>query len=215
MPLITIIINKSLATSVVPACFKHAVMRPLLKRPGLDKEVLNNYRPVSNLPYMSKLLEKVVENRLKDHLDINNLYDFQVYRNNYSTKTALVKVQNDIAEVLDQKRVVVLVMLDLSSAFDIIDHGIMLTHLEHSFGVTAEALDWMRSYISGRTQCVSVGPATSFNAHLCCGVAQGSVLEPKLYCIYTKPVGDKVKKHNRRYHCYADDTQMQEYSTCY
>ena len=66
----------------------------------------------------------------------------------------------------------------------------------------------MRSYISGRTQCVSVGPATSFNTHLCCGMPQGSVLGPKLYCIYTKPVGDIVKKHNLRYHCYADDTQI-------
>ena len=85
-----------------------------------------------------------------------------------------MKVQNDFAEALDQKRVVVLVMLDLSSVFDVIDHGIMLTRLQHSFGVTAEALGWMRSYISGRTQCVSVGPATSFNANLCCGVPQGS-----------------------------------------
>ena len=73
VPLITAMINKSLATSVVPACFKRAVVRPLLKRPGLDKEVLNNYRPVSNLPYVSKLLEKVVEHRLKDHLDTSRL----------------------------------------------------------------------------------------------------------------------------------------------
>ena len=210
MPFLTAIINKSLATSVVPACFKRAVVRPLLKRPGLDKEVLNNYRPVSNLPFVPKLLEKVVEHRLRDHLDINNLHDFHqsLYRNNYSNETALVKVQNDIAEAFDQKRIVVLVMLDLSNAFDVIDHGIMLTRLQHSFGVTAEALDWMRSYISGRTQCVSVGLATSFNAHLCCGVPQGSVLGPKLYCIYTKPVGDIVKKHNLRYHYYADDTQI-------
>ena len=117
-----------------------------------------------------------------------------------------MKVQNDIADALDQKRVVVLVMLDLFSAFDVIDHGIMLTRLQHSFGVTAEALDWMRSYISGRTQCVSVGPATSFNAQLCCTVPRGSVLGPKLYCIYPKPGGGIVKKHNLCYNCYADDT---------
>ena len=119
-----------------------------------------------------------------------------------------MKVQNDIAEALDKKRVVVLVMLDMSSAFDVINHGIILTRLQHSFGVTAEALDWMGSYISGRTQCVSAGPATLFNAHLCCGMPQGSVLGPKLYCIYTKPVGDIVKKYNIRYHWYADDTQI-------
>ena len=96
VPLITAIINKSLATSVVPACFKRAVVRPLLKRPGLDKEVLNNYRPVSNLPYVSKLLEKVVEHRLKYRLEINNLHDFHQspYRNNYSTETALVQCLN-------------------------------------------------------------------------------------------------------------------------
>ena len=154
VPLITAITNKSLATSVVPACFKRAVVRPLPKRPGLDKEVLNNYRPVSNLPYVSKLLEKVVEHRMKDHLDINNLRDFyqSAYRNNYSTETALVKVQNDIAEALDQKRIVVLVMPDLSSAFDVIDHGIMLTRLQHSFGVNA--LPWIGCDPSGRTQCV-------------------------------------------------------------
>ena len=77
-----------------------------------------------------------------------------------------------------QKRVVVLITLDLSSAFDVIDHDIMRTRFRHSFGITTEALDWMRSYISGRTQCVSVGNGTSAEAHLCCGVRQGSVLVP-------------------------------------
>ena len=71
VPLLTAIINKSLTTSVVPACFKRAVVRPLLKRPGLNNEVLNNYRSASNLLFVSKLLEKVVEHRLKDHLHIH------------------------------------------------------------------------------------------------------------------------------------------------
>ena len=189
---------------MVPACFKREVVRPLLKRPGLDNEVLNNYRPVSNLPYVSKLLEKIVEHRLKDHLDINNLRDFyqSAYRNNYSAETALVKVQNDIAAALGQKRVVVLVMPDLPSACDVIDHANAASTLIWC-DCRNPGLDVI--FISGRTQCFSAGSATSFNAHLCCGVPQGSVLGPKLYCIYAKPVGDMVKKHNLRYHCYAYD----------
>ena len=91
----------------------------------------------------------------------------------------------------------VLVMLDVSSAYDVIDHDIMLTRFRHSFGVTTEALDRMRPYISGRTQRVSVCTGTSADARLCYGVPQGSVLGPQLYCTYTKPIVDIIKKHNQ------------------
>ena len=92
---------------------------------------------------MSKLLGKVVENHLKDNLNLNNLHDINqsTYRSNHSTETALLRVQNYITEALDRKRAMVLVMLDLSSAFDVIDHDIMLMRFRYSFGVTTEALD--------------------------------------------------------------------------
>ena len=209
-PLITAIINKSLATSTVPSCFKRAIVRPLVKKPGLDTEDLKNYRPVSNLSFLSKMLEKIIEKRLNDHLTQNSLCDSlqSAYRSGHSTETALLKVQNDIAVALDNKSMVVLVLLDLSAAFDVIDHTVMLKRFQHSFGITSNALKWIHSYHTERVQCVAIGSETSSNKHLKCGVPQGSVLGPKEYCMYTKPVGEIVKKYNLSYHCYADDTQL-------
>ncbi len=209
LPLITAIINKSLATSTVPTSYKRALVRPLLKKKGLDKEVLSNYRPVSNLPFVSKLLEKVVSSRLEDHMEEHSLHDgFQsAYRNGHSTESALLRVQCDIMEALDQGSMVVLVMLDLSAAFDTIDHGILLDRLQHSFGIESLALEWFRSYFNNRTQSVAVGDLQSEPVVLQHGVPQGSVLGPKAYCMYTKPVTKIIRQHNFLYHCYADDSQ--------
>jgi hypothetical protein len=210
LPLITAIINKSLVTSTVPSCFKQALVRPLIKKPGLDAEDLKNYRPVSNLPFLSKILEKIIEARLNDHLRQNSLCDDlqSAYRVGHSTETALLKVQNDIAAALDQRSMVMLILLDLSAAFDVIEHKIMLKRFEYSFGITSTALHWIQSYHTDRTQRVAVGSETSASKHLSCGVPQGSVLGPKEYCMYTKPVGQIIRQHNLSYHCYADDTQV-------
>ena len=98
-----------------------------LKKPSLDKEVLKNYRLVSNLSFISKVLEKVVARRLDDHMLDNNLYSSvqSAYRERHSTGTALLKVQSDILSTLDPGSGAVLLMLDLSAAFDTIDHGIL------------------------------------------------------------------------------------------
>ena len=99
-------------------------------------------------------------------------------------------------------------MLDLSAAFDTIDHHILLTRLKNTFGITGHALQWFDSYLSDRYQCVTVGEAVSEDEILKFGVPQGSVLGPKVYCIYSKPVGDIIHKHGLTYHCYADDSQV-------
>ena len=210
VPLITATINTSLTTSNVPADFKHAIIKPLLRKPTLHKDILQNYRPVSNLPFVSKLVEKVVAKQISTHVDENALRDPFQYacRRGHSTKTALFRVKNDIAAALDRKCTTILVTLDLSCAFDTVEHELLMTRFEHSFGITDRALVWLQSYISERYQKVAVGSAESVDSILTCGVPQGSVLGPTLYCMYNKPIGDIVARHGMQYHCYADDTQI-------
>ena len=99
-------------------------------------------------------------------------------------------------------------LLDLSCAFDTINHELLLRRLEHSVGISGAALEWLHSYVSERYHQVAVSSARSSHCHLERGVAQGSVLGPLLYCIYTRPIGDIVTRHGLQYHCYADDTQI-------
>ena len=130
---ITSIVNKSFDESLVPDCFKSAIVRPLLKKRGLDEDTLKNYRPVSNLLFVSKVIEKVVENRLEQHLSSNNLYEpvQSAYRACHSTETALLRVHHDISVALDNNHYTVLLMLDLSAAFDVIDHDILHKRLHN------------------------------------------------------------------------------------
>lgn len=209
LPIITTIVNKSITESYVPATFRKAVVRPLLKKPGLDQNVLKNYRPVSNLPFVSKILEKVVANRLEEHLESNSLHDDlqSAYRACHSTETALLRVHHDITLALDNNSCAVLVMLDLSAAFDVIDHPILMERLQYSYGITGQALTWINSYLSDRSQSVNIGNIVSTEKILSFGVPQGSVLGPKKYCMFSKPIGQICKRHNMSYHCYADDTQ--------
>lgn len=210
VPFIGNIINTSLEQSVVPSTFKEALVRPLLKKPGLDKELFRNYRPVSNLPFISKLSEKVVDKRLDQHLDNYRLRDplQSAYRPHHSTETALLRVNHDIVEALDGQLSMVLVLLDLSAAFDVIDHSILFQRLEHSYGITGKALNWIRSYLTNRNQRVVIGSDRSNASHLPFGVPQGSVLGPKLYCLFSRPIGNICRRHGFKFHCYADDTQV-------
>ena len=206
---ITAIINKSLIEGEVPGSYKKALVRPLLKKPGLDKQVLKNYRPVSNLPFLSKILERVVAKCIETHLEENSLRDRNqsAYRRFNSTETALLRVQTDIIEALDKGSMVVLIMLDLSAAFDTLDHDILLRRLQGSVGVESNALKWFQSYISNRTQLVTIGSKTSKATTIECGVPQASVLGPKQYCMYTCSVGSIAERSGLNHHIYADDIQ--------
>ena len=202
--------NLSLRDFLMPKSLKTALIRPLLKKTGLDSDILKNYRPVSNLTFISKVIEKVVSGRLNEHLIKNSMFDplQSAYRDKHSTETALIKVQNDILSALDAGSSVILLMLDLSAAFDTIDHDILLSRLCNVYGITGDALDWFRSYLTGRIQRVVIEDAVSGDQELGFGVPQGSVLGPKIYCMYTKPVSDIIQRHGLSHHSYADDTQL-------
>ena len=119
-----------------------------------------------------------------------------------------MKVQNDILCALDNGNCVILVMLDLSAAFNTIDHKILLSRLSSRFGIHGKALSWLESYLTGRTQCLAIGGVKSTERELACGVPQGSVLGPLLFTSYTVPVGDVVRKHGLTHHVYADDKDV-------
>ena len=148
-PIITAIVNRSFEASCMPTKLKRAHVRPRLKKSSLDPDVLNNYRPVSNLPFVSKIIEKVVDARLEEHLRENDLHEplQSAYRKHHSTERALIKIQSDILQALDSGWVAALVLLDLSAAFDTIDHSILIERLQKSFGISGDALTWVVSYL--------------------------------------------------------------------
>ena len=127
---------------------------------------------------MSKILEKVVAYQLLSHLNRYNLFSgFQsVYHLGHSSETALLKVVNDRLSALDEGQFSVLVLLDLSTALDTVDHDILLHRLHHAFGIQDKALSWFKSYLTNKFQMVSIQDTISDSTELCCGVPQGSVL---------------------------------------
>ena len=144
------------------------------------------------------------------HLKSFNLLEplQSAYRQYHNTETALTKISNDLLLSADSKRVSVLVLLDLSAAFDTIDHTILLKRLADCFGFRGKVLEWFKSYLTNRSQCVKVGNVFSSFKPLLFGVPQGSVLGPLLYTLYIVPLGEIIKKHGLKYHFYADDTQL-------
>ena len=120
----------------------------------------------------------------------------------------MLKVQDDILRAIDSNCCVILLLLDLSAAFDTVDHCILLDRRSERFGITGNALEWFRSYLSNRDQVVKVDGHESTFRELRCGVPQGSVLGPILFLLYTSPLGDVMRFHHVKFHLYANDTQI-------
>lgn len=209
-PIITMIINRSLSTATFPQSFKHAIVTPLLKKPALDKESLSNYRPISNLAFLSKLTERIVLQRLSVHLSSNDLFNRHqsAYTKNRSTETVLLSVCNTITNAMSKQQLTGLCMLDLSAAFDTIDHSILLERLSTWFGIRGSVLSWFTSYLIDRTQSVKVHEYSSSPSDLKYGVPQGSVLGPILFNMYTTPLSSLISSHSLDHELFADDSQM-------
>ena len=209
LPYIRELFNISLVSGVFPDQFKKAITRPSLKKPHLDPEDYSNYRPIANLSFLSKPLERIVANQLNTYLVQNDLFEsFQsAYRSNHSTETALLRVVNDIQRSIDDHKEVILVLLDLSSAFDTLDHTILLGRLRDYYGISGTVLRWLESYLSGRSQTVVINMASSDARQLVYGVPQGSVLGPLLFALYFAPLADVIHAHGLNGMLYADDTQ--------
>ena len=151
---ITKIVNYSIKEGSFPNCFKMAHATPLHKKPSLDRNSLKNYRPVSNLSFISKLIEKVVAKQLNEFISHEGLLNVNqsAYKSFHSTETVLLKIQNDIAFSVNSGKAVALTLLDLSAAFHTIDHSLLYDCLHDWFGLDGTVLLWIKLYLSNRKQ---------------------------------------------------------------
>ena len=212
VPIFTHIVNHSLCSGSFPATFKIAEVIPLIKKSTLDPELLNtcSYRSVSNLKFLSKVTEKAAIKQLQNYLGENKLYpELQsAYRKDHSCETALLRVMNDLLLTVDDRKDAVLVLLDLSAAFDTIDHDVLTQWLTFKYGVCETALNWFDSYIRGRKQVIRIAETKSESHDLLTGVPQGSVAGPQIFTLYASPIEDIVNKHQVSGMYYADDSQL-------
>ena len=201
--LISYIFNLSISSGKIPPVWKIAHVTPLHK--GNDKKDPDNYRPISKLSCLAKILESLVNNQLKVFLNHSSILSPHQsgFRAKHSTTTATSLVLNDIVSALDNKLVCAALFIDLSKAFDTVDHTLLLNYL-CQIGFDPTACMWFKNYLSERHQCVKVGSTKSELVHITKGVPQGSILGPILFSLYINKVVNTLETCNA--HLYADDT---------
>ena len=202
---LTHIINTSLEQNIFPVRWKHAVITPI---PKIAIPLTpNDFRPISLLTALSKIIERLVNQQIVKYINKHNLLDpYQsAYRENYSTTTALLKITEDILEAIDDSDISLLVLLDFSKAFDTVNHRLLIEKLR-IMGFDNNACDWIQSYLTDRYQMVKSGNSKSEWSLLHNGVPQGSILGPLLFTILVSDMRNCIWEGS--YHMYADDTQL-------
>ena len=207
LPYILELVNLSLETGDITG-LKESVITPILKKINLDSEVFAHFRPIVNLQFLSKLIEKCVLVQLTDHMKANGLDCSEqfAYKKNHSTETMVLQIVNDVLVGFDKHSCTILVMLDMSAAFDTVDIQKLLNILEHKIGLAGTVLEWFRSFLLDRKQKVLISGQLSEAILTLYGVPQGSVLGPVLFNIYVSSLPSIIKGLGFKTSIYADDS---------
>ena len=199
------LINLSLATSKFPTSFKSSIVTPILKKPSLDPSIISNYRLFTNLSFLSKILEKAIYLQLSNFLLSNNLLPSTQsgFRPSHSTETCLLKISNDALLASDSGKLSLLLSLGFSSAFDTVNHSLLLQHLNSFFGISGSSLSWLTSYLSNRSSAVSINNSSS-PLSVPFDVSQ----RPLLFILYTSHLPCLIQFFSFQSQFFADDTYI-------
>ena len=206
VPIVTKLLNLSYETFTFPNCLKHARIKPLYKSEDINEP--KNYRPISILPTLSKIFERAATNQITKYLEQNNLitHNQHAYRQKHSTQTCLIEVVNHLYELLDRKRIPAVISLDLSKAFDSINHDLLLSKLA-DLKMSESTIKWIKSYLSNRKQITKFQHFTSEEEEITSGIPQGSILGPLMFVCFTNDFS-KSFDTSIKIMSYADDTQI-------
>ena len=209
LPFLNHLINTSLTTGCYTNSLKEARVNPLLKKSTRNPSKVNNYRPVSLLSFLSKTLERAIFNQPSSYLHNKNLLDPHQsgFKAGHSPETTLLAVSEQLHTARAASLSSVLVLLDLSAAFDTVNHQILISSLQ-DLGVSGSALSLLSSYLNDRTYWVTWRGSVSEPCPLTTGVPQGSVLGHLVFSLYSNSLGSVIHSHGFSYHSYADDTQL-------